>query len=183
MAHCVAPGWQNSAMRWDVLLSDLLALLREGRSAAELAAHEAALGALLRDMQATGHHRDAPVRSTLAAAGDRWTTLILEVLWGGELRHSELRRIIDLISAEQEISQRVLTLKLRALERDGMVARRVTPGAPPRADYCLTERGRDLHQHIQLLVRWAGHHTEAILASRRAYDARRGVADDQGHAE
>jgi DNA-binding HxlR family transcriptional regulator len=139
---------QNRAMLWNSLLEDVLAVLRDGRTADELAAHEASMRQLLTSMATTGHQRDAPVRATTAAVGDRWTTLILEVLSPGRMRHSELRRIIDLVSAEQEISQRVLTLKLRALERDGMVLRTVTPGAPPRVDYQLTARGRELHELI-----------------------------------
>lgn len=161
-------------MSWSSLLPDVLAVLKEGRSPDQLAAHEASLRQLLDSMAATGHQRDVPVRTSLALAGDRWTTLIMEVLAPGPMRHSELKRVIDLISAEQEISQRVLTLKLRLLERDGFVLRQVGGGPAPRVDYALTERGRDWHARVEALVRWAGEHTEAILASRCAYDAQHG---------
>lgn len=161
-------------MSWSSLLPDVMAVLKEGRSPAELAAHEASLRQLLASMAATGHHRDVPVRTSLALAGDRWTTLIMEVLAAGAMRHSELRRVIDLVSAEQEISQRVLTLKLRLLERDGLVLRQVGSGTTPRVDYALTARGREWHARVEALVRWAGEHTEAILASRCAYDAQHG---------
>lgn len=161
-------------MSWSRLLPDVLAVLKDGRSPDQLAAHEASLRQLLDNMAATGHQRDVPVRTSLALAGDRWTTLIVEVLAPGPMRHSELKRVIDLISAEQEISQRVLTLKLRLLERDGFVLREVGGGVTPRVDYALTERGRDWHARVEALVHWAGEHTEAILASRRAYDAQHG---------
>lgn len=165
-------------MAWDALLRDVLGVLREGRSAEERAAHEASLSQLLANMARTGHQRDLPVRTTTALVGDRWTTLILELLAGGRMRHSELRRVIDLISAEQEISARVLTLKLRTLERDGLLIRTVAAGAPVRVDYALTPRGRALHELIEGLVKWAGDHTEAILASRRAYDAQADRVDE-----
>jgi DNA-binding HxlR family transcriptional regulator len=165
-------------MKWAALLADVMAVLRDGHTAEALAAHEASLRVLLHNMATTGHAREGPVRSSLARAGDRWSTLILECLAGGPMRHTELRRVIDLISAEQEISQRVLTLKLRSLERDGLVSRALTPGAPPRVDYALTPRGHEWHVLVETVVAWAGRHTEAILQSRRVYDVQHGSPDD-----
>lgn len=161
-------------MGWDALLQDVMRVLHEGRSAEERAAHEASIGQLLRDMARTGHQRDMPVRTTLALVGDRWSTLILELLAAGRMRHSELRRVIDLVSAEQEISQRVLTDKLRTLERDGLVERSARPGAPPWVDYALTPRGRELHRLVETLVAWAGQQAPAMLDARRTYDRRTG---------
>lgn len=165
-------------MKWASLLQDVMAVLREGRTPAQLAAHEASLNGLLLSMSTTGHQRDGPVRTTLAMVGDRWTTLILEVLAPGPLRHSELKRVIDLISAEQEISQRVLTMKLRTLERDGLVLRHVGVGSAPRVDYALTPRGLALHLKIEAVVDWAASETTGILASRQAHDAQHGQQDE-----
>jgi DNA-binding HxlR family transcriptional regulator len=73
--------------------------------------------------------------------GDRWSSLIMHLLSGGMLRHVELRRLICAVSAEHDISQRLFTLKLKVLERDGLVARTVTVDVPPRVEYALTDLG------------------------------------------
>src|SRR4051794_29465195 len=78
------------------------------------------------------------LRDLLDRLSDKWSLLVVEVLGQGTLRFSELRREID------DISQRMLTLTLRHLERDGLVARTVYPVVPPRVDYELTSLGRTL---------------------------------------
>lgn len=143
-----------------------------GRVAALLpAAPEAAaqLALLVRRMDATAHDRAAPVREVMARLGDRWSTLILLVLAAGTFRHATLRRLIATISAEKAISQRMLTLRLRALERDGMVARMVTPTVPPRVDYELTPMGREFVALIDGLLVWIERHEAAILESRERF--------------
>lgn len=129
------------------------------------------LSSLVFRMDRTGHDREAPVREVMARLGDRWSTLILMVLASGTFRHATLRRVIAAISAEKAISQRMLTLRLRALERDGMVARMVTPSVPPRVDYELTPMGRDFVVLIDGLLAWIERHESAIRESRKGFAA------------
>ena len=131
--------------------------------------HEA-LEALAAEMAAHGTDREAPVRSVMALLGDRWTTLILLVLATGEARHAELKRVLATLSAEQAISQRVLTLKLRALERDGFVARAVTGDVPPRVSYRLTPLGLALHAQARGMIDWVKSNSAAIDAARNRFD-------------
>jgi DNA-binding HxlR family transcriptional regulator len=130
------------------------------------------IAALAADMAAHGTERDAPVRAVLALLGDRWTTLILLVLATGEWRHAELRRALGRLSSEQDISQRVLTLKLRALERDGFVARTVSGDIPPQVRYRLTATGCALTGEARRLVDWINGHADVIRAHRAAFDRR-----------
>lgn len=128
------------------------------------------LSGLVRRMDRHEHDREAPVREVMARLGDRWSTLILLVLSAGTFRHATLRRLIAAISAERAISQRMLTLRLRALERDGMVHRQVTPTVPPRVDYSLTPMGREFVGLIDGLLGWLEANDRAILASREWFE-------------
>ena len=107
--------------------------------------------------------RVAPI---LARVGDKWSILTVMNLAGGSKRFSELRRGID------GISQRMLTLTLRGLERDGFVARTVTPSIPPRVDYELTALGRSLCAPVMALGGWVQANLDVIDAARAAFDAR-----------
>ncbi|MDN2580066.1 helix-turn-helix domain-containing protein [Aquibium sp. ELW1220] len=131
----------------------------------------ARLADLARRMDQHDHDRDAPVREVMARLGDRWSTLILLVLSAGTFRHAELRRLIAALSAEKAISQRMMTLRLRALERDGMVERTVTPTVPPRVDYALTPMGREFVGLVHGMLRWLEAHDARILASRTKFEA------------
>jgi DNA-binding HxlR family transcriptional regulator len=106
------------------------------------------------------------VRTILDRIADKWSLLVICVLADGTHRFSELRREID------GISQRMLTLTLRGLEREGLISRTVFPVVPPRVDYELTELGSTLLDTIQELVAWASKHGSEIIAARAAYDAR-----------
>src|SRR6266851_1922383 len=106
------------------------------------------------------------LRNILDRIADKWSLLVICVLADGTRRFSELRREID------GISQRMLTLTLRQLEREGLVNRTVFPVVPPRVDYQLTPLGSTLLDTIQSLVAWAGEHGHEIAAARAAYDAR-----------
>ena len=108
------------------------------------------------------------VRHLLDRIGDKWSLLVIALLGRGTRRFSELRREID------DISQRMLTLTLRHLERDGLVERTVYPVVPPRVEYRLTPLGATLLDTIQALVTWTTGHREEIAAARAAYDARAG---------
>ena len=92
---------------------------------------------------------------------------VIDRLGQGSQRFNELRRAID------GITGRMLTVTLRGLERDGLVARTVHPVIPPRVDYALTPMGATLLETIEQLVDWADSHTEDIYAARSNYDARR----------
>src|SRR3974390_2841471 len=105
------------------------------------------------------------VSEVLARIGDKWTVLVVTVLGEGPKRFSEIRRALG------SISQRMLTLTLRALERDGLVTRTVFPTVPPRVDYELTRLGRSLLDPVTGLGAWARKHRLAIQQARSRFDA------------
>lgn len=105
------------------------------------------------------------VAPVLNRVGDKWSMLIVMLLGDGPMRFMELKRAID------GISQRMLTLSLRNLERDGLLTRHVTPSIPPRVDYELTELGRSLREPVQALGGWAMAHIECIRAAQQRFDA------------
>ena len=113
---------------------------------------------------------DCNVRQILDRVADKWSLLVIALLERRTLRFSELRREID------GISQRMLTVTLRQLERDGLVQRTVYPVVPPRVDYQLTPMGSTLHETIQSLVVWTEKHQNEIAAARARYDSQAGTA-------
>jgi DNA-binding HxlR family transcriptional regulator len=133
----------------------------------------AGVSALAAEMRAQGYQRSDPVREIPALLGDRWSTLILLVLAIGGWRHAELRRVLGRLGAEGHISQRVLTLKLRALERDGLVLRLATDDVPPKVSYELTGLGRGLVGESRRLIDWVQANSVRILAARQAFDTQR----------
>jgi DNA-binding HxlR family transcriptional regulator len=106
------------------------------------------------------------VASILARVGDKWSVFVIMLLGGGPRRFNEIKRMVG------GISQRMLTLTLRGLERDGLVTRTVFPTIPPRVDYELTELGRGLSQPVQALGMWAKDHQTAIEDARARFDRR-----------
>jgi DNA-binding HxlR family transcriptional regulator len=106
------------------------------------------------------------VGDVLARVGDKWTVFVIGHLADRPMRFNELKRAID------GISQRMLTLTLRGLERDGLVTRTVFPTVPPRVDYALTDLGQTLITMLHGLGEWAIRYRPAIVAAREAYDAR-----------
>src|SRR6266699_4313414 len=105
------------------------------------------------------------ISTLLSRIGDKWTVLVVTTLAHSGKRFNELRREIP------TVSQRMLTLTLRNLERDGLVSRTVTPTIPPRVDYELTELGHSLLEPVSGLGLWARHNRAAIEAARRRFDA------------
>jgi len=105
------------------------------------------------------------VSEVLARVGDKWTVLVVGTLGDGPKRFNELRRALG------SISQRMLTLTLRALQRDGLVTRTVFPTIPPRVDYELTRLGHSLLDPVSSLSLWARQNRAAIEAARRQFDA------------
>src|SRR5215475_4661364 len=94
-------------------------------------------------------HNCQAVNDILSTIGDKWTVKIVMTLANGPMRFNELRRAIG------DISQRMLTLSLRGLERDGLATRTVYPTVPPRVDYALTELGKTLIAPIRGVAEWA----------------------------
>jgi DNA-binding HxlR family transcriptional regulator len=114
----------------------------------------------------------AAVKPVLARIGDKWVVLVVRLLGRkGPRRFNELRREIG------SISQRMLTLTLRALERDGLVTRTVYPTIPPRVEYDLTALGRSLMGPIEALGNWAFAHREEMDAARARFDRLHGAAE------
>src|SRR5476651_1939420 len=110
------------------------------------------------------------ISGVLARIGDKWSVLIVSRLGARTMRFSELKREIG------GISQRMLTLTLRGLERDGLVTRTVFPTIPPRVDYELTDLGRALWQPVEALGKWAGDHRTEIEDARARFDRRNEAA-------
>ncbi|MFJ4521057.1 winged helix-turn-helix transcriptional regulator [Streptomyces sp. NPDC088810] len=106
------------------------------------------------------------VRQILDRVADKWSLLVIALLENRSLRFTQLRHSIE------GISQRMLTVTLRQLERDGLVRRTVHPVVPPRVDYELTPLGVTLHDTIQALVAWTEEHQEEIAVARAEYDRR-----------
>lgn len=106
------------------------------------------------------------ISRVLARIGEKWSVLIIIMLAERPRRFSELKRAIG------GVSQRMLTLSLRGLERDGLVKRTVFPVVPPRVEYELTPLGRSLHSSVRALGEWARAHLSEIDAAREAFDHR-----------
>jgi len=117
----------------------------------------------------SGVHASADCRAVstiLARVGDKWSVLIVMLLGDGSKRFGEIKRLVG------GISQRMLTLTLRGLERDGLVTRTVFPTSPPRVDYALTSLGRSLWTPVEALGLWARAHQGEIETARQRFDAR-----------
>jgi DNA-binding HxlR family transcriptional regulator len=108
--------------------------------------------------------KDCPFRNVLDQVGDKWSFLILAVLEGGPNRFNEIKRLVG------DISHRVLTRKLRDLERDGYVSRTVHPVRPPKVEYELTPLGRSLLVPIMQFLNWTLEAFPEIKRAREAFD-------------
>lgn len=109
------------------------------------------------------------IRETFDRLGDKWSLLLVSILSQGPLRFTELK------NAAEGISQRMLTLTLRKLERDGLVTRTVYPEVPPRVEYALSPLGMTLVGPTSALADWAVENRFEIAQHQRAFD-RRGAA-------
>jgi DNA-binding HxlR family transcriptional regulator len=113
------------------------------------------------------HHEFCPVRDIMDRFGDKWSLLaILNLGYSGKTRFNELKNKID------GISQRMLTVTLRTLERDGLIARQIYAEVPPRVEYELTFLGQSLLQKILDLAQWASGSVGEIINARAAYDSK-----------
>jgi DNA-binding HxlR family transcriptional regulator len=114
-----------------------------------------------------GPHGNCPIGDLLARLGDKWSMLVLVTLSRADnhcLRFSELMRQVD------GISQRMLTTTLRNLERDGILTRQIYPEVPPRVEYTVTGRGREMLVPVRQLVQWIAQEWPEIEKSRADYD-------------
>jgi DNA-binding HxlR family transcriptional regulator len=109
----------------------------------------------------------ANIRQVLDRIADKWSLLVVATLEPGRMRFTELQRHIP------GVSQRMLSLTLRNLERDGLVSRHAFAEVPPRVEYELTPIGRSLLPPAMALAEWAIEHLAEIEASRAAHDAGR----------
>jgi DNA-binding HxlR family transcriptional regulator len=112
------------------------------------------------------HEGCIAAREVLNRVGDKWSVLIVAMLGNGPRRFTELKRNIE------GISQRMLTLTLRGLERDGLVSRTVFPTIPPRVDYALTPLGGTLLEPVKALGMWANDNRLSIQEARTKFDAK-----------
>lgn len=134
------------------------------------------------------NERTCTVLEVLSRVSGKWSIGILLAASPGPIRFTELERTVP------GISRRMLTLTLRNLERDGLLARRVYPTVPPRVEYTATEMARELNETLQSLADWAQRHRQRIAAARDVYDGVHGspgadagelspeVLDQAGHA-
>ena len=106
------------------------------------------------------------INEVLTRVGDKWSLQVISRLGEGTLRFTELKRSID------GISQRMLTLTLRQLERDGLVERTVYPTVPPKVEYTLSDFGRTILIPVTALADWALTYRLDIQAAREAFDSR-----------
>jgi len=109
------------------------------------------------------------IREFLTKVGDKWTMLIvvsLSQMPGRRARFSEIERVVP------TISQRMLTLTLRSLERDGLINREIFPEVPPRVEYELTEIGSSLLVPLQELLDWFDNNWSDIKKARSKFELR-----------
>jgi DNA-binding HxlR family transcriptional regulator len=114
------------------------------------------------------------IREILERVGDKWSLQVIFHLGDGPQRFTALKRSVD------GVSQRMLTVTLRGLERDGIVTRTMYPVIPPRVEYALTPLGGTLADAAGTLVSWADAHLAEVDAARAAYDARAGTGGPGG---
>ncbi|MFE9255513.1 winged helix-turn-helix transcriptional regulator [Streptomyces sp. NPDC006879] len=109
-------------------------------------------------------HEDCGIREVLDRIGDKWSVLVVVELAQGMRRFRQLQRAVP------GISQRMLTLTLRRLERDGLISRTVRPTVPPQVEYELTSTGHSLTHLVRALADWSAEHRAAIGQARREWD-------------
>ena len=119
--------------------------------------------------RAAFNDRFCPARLILDHLADKWAVLIVVRLASGTMRFAELRRAID------GISQKMLTVTLRDLERDGVVVRKLYASVPPKVEYTLTPLGVSLGDKVSELCTWAEAHSAEVEKARERFDRRNGA--------
>ncbi|MGF1426492.1 winged helix-turn-helix transcriptional regulator [Kitasatospora sp. LaBMicrA B282] len=110
-------------------------------------------------------HEDCGIRDVLDRIGDKWSVLVIVELAQGVRRFRQLQRAVP------GISQRMLTLTVRRLERDGLISRTVHPTVPPQVEYELTTMGHSLTHLVRALADWSAEQRDAIARARQEWDA------------
>src|SRR5580658_3496730 len=173
----IATGSAPPAVDVDTVLRNLRQVLAPGQPAGQHRSEMAALELLVRAMARDGAQRDQPMREVFARIGDKWSTLLLLLLRTGNYRHAVLRRLVSAVGSEGRISQRMLTLRLRALERDGLIARRATSTQPPGVEYALTELGDGLVRQFDAMMQWVREHLGEIHRARQEFESAEARSD------
>ena len=155
----------------DAVVLRLESILRPSTPAAHTAQALQRLQAMVRTMAHDGIRREDPMRELFARVGDKWSMLLLHLLRTGDYRHAVLRRLVSTVGIERRISQRMLTLRLRALERDGLIARHVTASHPPGVEYALTALGASLVDQLDAVMRWIRDHQAEIRLARERFES------------
>jgi DNA-binding HxlR family transcriptional regulator len=177
----IATGSAPPAVDVDTVLRNLRQVLAPGQAAGQHRSEMAALELLVRAMARDGAQRDQPMREVFARIGDKWSTLLLHLLRTGSYRHAVLRRLVSTVGAEGRISQRMLTLRLRTLERDGLIERHVIASShPPGVEYALTALGHSLTAQIEILMQWIRDHMAQILQARARFGESGGDRESNG---
>ena len=147
---------------WYLFVPNARMMTVEGIHKKALCLHE---GTFLKPTEQRDHGDCRAISETLARIGDKWTVLVVELLRNGPMRFNKLRSTIN------GISQRMLTLTLRGLERDGLVTRTVYPTIPPRVEYELTPLGRTLRAPLGAIAEWARANRPMIERAQTLFDA------------
>ncbi|EIT83704.1 transcriptional regulator [Fictibacillus macauensis ZFHKF-1] len=105
-----------------------------------------------------GYH--CAVEATIDIIGGKWKSVILYHLMSGKKRFNELRKLIP------GVTQRMLTLQLRELERDGIIHREIYKQVPPKVEYSLSDFGESIVPVIELMMKWGNEHLDDILSAR-----------------
>jgi DNA-binding HxlR family transcriptional regulator len=116
--------------------------------------------------------RDNPFVSVVDHVGNYWRNWLLMIVRTGPYRPSTIRRLLAALDPSHPISQRMLTLNLRLLERDGLIGRSVLDSERKHVEYSLTPLGRDLSDRIMALIGWINDHSDEIGRARASFDSR-----------
>lgn len=162
--HINEPSWNAR-----LVLDEVASILGVEKEGLDRHPRGSFIAEMVRLMDRDGHNPDDPVRATTARIGDKWCTLILMLLRSGSLRSTPLRRLVSTI-AGLEISTKVMSEKLRTLERDGFVTRTMSSAAPPQVTYDLTDLGGRLADRVTDLVMWVTNAVPEIQRARRDFD-------------
>ena len=152
-------------------MAHVTAILGRDPQPADSATALPALQRMLEAMQRDGNRRQDPIREVFARLGDKWSPLLLLLLQMRSLRHATLWRLVGTVAGDGQISQRILRLRLRGLEQDGLIRRRLIDSKPPGVQYELTQLGHELVSHIEGLMAWTRGHSDEIRAARKRFVA------------
>lgn len=152
---------------------------KSSNSRASLSPRDRLVSELMVRAATYGGSEDSPPREVLGMLGDKWSPLILLILRCGTFRTAELNRLITSFPGSGAISQRMLTLKLRGLERIGLVSREVLPEVPPRVNYSLTATGSRFMEVLMPVYDFLDAHAAELCRAVETFDLQRLPHDDE----